>query len=152
MTVTDNVSNETYTATTLSGDLSLSAGTHSLVWDMAEDGLSLQTSNVMFTVSCEKTSARYCVVDLSAGSSASSYPVTYLIEPPSDGFNTDEYKTTKLVLRRIESGIFNMLNYSNVTLTKPFYIGRFEMTQKQYQLVMGRNPSYYKETCVQLIR
>ena len=29
-----------------------------------------------------------------------------------------------------------------VTLTKPFYIGVFEVTQKQYQLVTGNRPSY----------
>ena len=54
VTVTDNVSNETYTASALSGDLGLTAGTHSLVWDMAEDGLSLQSSNTVFTVSCAR--------------------------------------------------------------------------------------------------
>ena len=148
VTLTDNVSNETYTATALSGDMSLSAGTHSLVWDMTEDGLSLQSSNVVFTVLCEKTPALYCVVDLSAGSSASSYPVTYLIEPPSDGFNTDEYKTTKLVLRRLEAGSFimgeNQTNESHrVTLSKPFYCGIFEVTQKQYLLVTGETPSRF---------
>jgi len=29
-----------------------------------------------------------------------------------------------------------------VTLTKPFYLGKFEVTQEQYQQVMGVNPSY----------
>jgi formylglycine-generating enzyme required for sulfatase activity len=31
-----------------------------------------------------------------------------------------------------------------VTLTKPFYLGRFEVTQEQYQQVMGANPSAFK--------
>ena len=31
-----------------------------------------------------------------------------------------------------------------VTLTKPFYVGKFDVTQEQYQQVMGRNPSYFK--------
>ena len=148
VTATDNDANETYTAANLSGDMSLVAGTHSVVWDMEADGLSLKSSNVVFTVSYEKTPALYCVVDLSAGSSASSYPVTYLAEPPSGGFNTDEYKTTKLVLRRIEPGSFIMGDDQSdeshqVTLTKPFYAAIFEMTQKQYQLVTGSNPSKY---------
>ena len=31
-----------------------------------------------------------------------------------------------------------------VTITKPFYIGKYEVTQKQYEAIMGNNPSYYK--------
>ena len=31
-----------------------------------------------------------------------------------------------------------------VTLTKPFWIGKYEVTQKQYQAVMGPNPSKFK--------
>jgi len=31
-----------------------------------------------------------------------------------------------------------------VTLTKPFYFGKFEVTQEQYQQVMARNPSQFK--------
>ena len=30
------------------------------------------------------------------------------------------------------------------TLTKPFYIGKYEVTQAQYQAVMGKNPSNFK--------
>ena len=87
--------------------------------------------------------ASYCVVDLSAGVDASSYPVTYLAEPPSHGFNVDEYKTTKLVLKRIEAGSYKMGGSINVTLTKPFFIGLFEVTQKQWSLVTGDNPSRF---------
>ena len=141
VTATDNIANETYTATALSGDVGLSAGPHSLVWDMARDGLWPRSTNLVFVVSCEKTPAHYCVVDLSAGSNAANYPVAYFAESPSGGFNTDEYKTTKLVLRRLEAGTYKMQNESDVTLTKPFFCGVFEMTQKQYVLVMGMNPS-----------
>lgn len=31
-----------------------------------------------------------------------------------------------------------------VTITKPFYIGVFEITQKQYELITGENPSDFK--------
>ncbi len=34
-----------------------------------------------------------------------------------------------------------------VTLTKPFWIGKFEVTQEQYQRVMGINPSRTKDLC-----
>ena len=90
----------------------------------------------------------YCIIDLSAGPTATNYPVSYLAAEPKGGW-TDEYKTTKLVLRRIEPGTFIMgedqTNESHrVTITKPFYIGVFEVTQKQYELVAGEKPSKHK--------
>lgn len=95
--------------------------------------------------------AKYCVIDLSAGPDAANYPVTYLAAEPRGGFNVDEYKTTKLVLKRIEAGSFikgeDQTDQSHkVTLTKPFYMGLFEVTQKQWALVMGSNPSWGKGT------
>ena len=93
------------------------------------------------------TSPLYCVIDLSEGSSATEYPVSYLANVPEGGW-TDEYKTTKLVLRLVEAGSFIMGSNQNneshrVELTKPFYIGVFEVTQKQYELVSGSNPSRF---------
>ena len=90
----------------------------------------------------------YCIIDLSAGPNATKYPVSYLGAEPKGGW-TDEYKTTKLVLRRIEPGTFvageDQKDESHrVTLTKPFYIGVFEVTQKQYELVTGDNPSAHR--------
>ena len=86
----------------------------------------------------------YCVIDLSGGHGAEKYPVAYMKEPPKDGFNTDEYKTTKLVLRRIEPGKFKMCGLFDVTIATPYYIGVFEVTQRQYELVTGENPSDHK--------
>jgi formylglycine-generating enzyme required for sulfatase activity len=98
----------------------------------------------------------YMVVDLSGGPSASSYPVSYLVDVPPGGW-TDDYKTAKLVLRRISATTpdFTMGSPSGelgripdetqhqVTLTKDFYIGVFEVTQRQWELVMGNKPSYF---------
>jgi len=145
VTAIDKVANTTNIATQLSGDTALTAGTHKFVWDMNAEGLTFKSSNVVFNVACETTPATYCVIDLSAGANATSYPVTYLAEPPSGGFNVDAYKTTKLVLRRLEAGTFIMGDDQNdeshrVTLTKPFFCGLFEVTQKQYELVTGSNP------------
>lgn len=82
----------------------------------------------------------YCVIDVSGGPSAASYPVTYLDTEPVDGWGT-EYKTTKILLRRCEAGKYRMQNNKDVTLTKPFYMGVFTITQKQYLQVMGANPT-----------
>ena len=35
---------------------------------------------------------------------------------------------------------------TKVTITQPFYFGKYEVTQAQWQAVMGSNPSYYKGT------
>ncbi len=54
-----------------------------------------------------KSGDLYLVVDLSGGKEADKYPVTFLAEVPKGGW-TDEFKTEKLVLRRIEPGRFMM--------------------------------------------
>jgi formylglycine-generating enzyme required for sulfatase activity len=99
----------------------------------------------------------YMVIDLSGGPDAGSYPVSYLSAVPSGGW-TDEYKTTKLVMRKIPAGTFTMgattnelgrfdsdhnHNQRTVTLTQDFYIGVFEVTQRQWELVMRNKPSYF---------
>ncbi len=67
----------------------------------------------------------------------------------------DTCRTTELWLRYIPAGTFIMGSPTDelgrfvdevqhkVTLTKPFYIGVFECTQKQWELVMGNRPSYF---------
>ena len=101
------------------------------------------------------TNRLYMVIDFSGGPSAESYPISYLNEVPEGGW-TEEYKTTKMVLSKIEAGKFTMGSPENelerdddevqheVTLTKPFFAGVFEVTQKQYELVTGNDPSQYK--------
>ncbi len=68
----------------------------------------------------------------------------------------DTCRTTELWLRRINPGTFTMGSPYNergrsdgetlheVTLTQMYYIGVFECTQKQWELVMGSNPSKYE--------
>ena len=142
LAATDYMTGSNYVASTtaLSGDMGFGEGTHSLVWDMDKEDLSFKSSNVVFRVSFDTVPALYCVIDLSGGTNASSYPVSYLADVPSGGW-TDEYKTTKLVLRRIEPG---PIPTYDAAITKPFYCGVFEVTQKQYELVTGGNPSDYK--------
>ena len=144
------VGETTYKAETLTGATLCENGAHRVYWNVAKDEIAFGNTNMNVTVTYKYAVPLYCVIDLSGGSSATSYPVTYLDAEPSDGFNTTEYKTTKLVLKRVDAGSFTM-GYSNesdnqphtVKLTKPFYMGLFEVTQKQWELVMGSNPSYF---------
>ncbi|MCL1921077.1 MAG: InlB B-repeat-containing protein [Kiritimatiellaeota bacterium] len=139
-----------------------------ITWDAGKDWPGHYSENVVVEVTADngksgEQTGEYIVINLAGGPSASSYPVTTLSAVPSGGW-TDEYKTTKLVLRKIPKGTFTMgsptselgrsdnwnVGYDDewgweeqhhVTLTQDFYIGIFEMTQKQYELVMGTNPS-----------
>lgn len=133
----DKTTGQVLCAEYLSGDTGTAAGLHRVVWDVGAQGISVNSANVTFTVIyCDEV---YLVVDLSSGANASSYPISYLWSVPSGGW-TDAYKSTKLVLRRLPAGTYKMQKTSNVTLTKPFYIGVFEVTQRQWELVMGSNP------------
>lgn len=129
----DNQSGRTYVCSTLKG-VDLSPGSHVIQWDATADGAKFQSASVIFKLAI---ATQYCVIDLSGGSSAVRYPVMGLTDMPSGGW-TDEYKTTKLVLRRLDAGTFHHDGFNgDTTLTKPFYIGVFEVTQKQWELVMG---------------
>ena len=127
----------------------LTPGTYNWVWDAAADlPKGWKCDRVTVTGMAVEHKYLYMVIDLSSGSNSSSYPVSYLDAVPSGGWS-DTYKTTKLVLRRIEPGTFQMgsplgengrrpdENQHSVTLTKGYYIGVFELTAKQYQLIMG---------------
>jgi formylglycine-generating enzyme required for sulfatase activity len=115
------------------------------------------TSAVPMCYRVVATMGDYLAVDLSGGTNAPSYPVSYyrtLADVP-DGANSDSYKTTNLLLRLIPRGTFTMGSPTNelshisnetqhqVTLSKDFYIGIFEVTQRQWERVMGTWPSYF---------
>ena len=84
----------------------------------------------------EPTKDRYCVIDISGGAKAARYPLSYIDDIPAGGW-TSEHKTGKIVLKRIGAGELMMQNEGKVTISKAFYIGVFEVTQRQYELVMG---------------
>lgn len=125
-----------YTARTFVKQPSYVRGDNTLLWDARADDVVINSSNVVFRLTIETKPAPYCVIDVSGGTLAATYPVSLMRDVPTGGW-TDEYKTKKIVLRRIEPGTFMMNGSYRVTLTKPYYIGVFEVTQKQYELVMG---------------
>ena len=63
---------------------------------------------------------------------------------PSKEEVEDLGKGIKLDLVLIPAGKFKMNNTHEVTLTKPFYMGQYEVTQEQWESVMGDNPSSTK--------
>ena len=43
-----------------------------------------------------------------------------------------------------ELGRYSREKQHQVTLTKDYWLGKFEVTQAQYEAIMGKNPSFYK--------
>jgi formylglycine-generating enzyme required for sulfatase activity len=99
----------------------------------------------------------YMSIDISGGTGATSYAVSCYPSATAvpGGITNDAYKTTNLLMRLIPNGTFTMGSPSGelgrqsnetqraVTLTKDFYMGVFEVTQRQWELVMGNKPSYF---------
>ena len=116
---------------------------------------SVCSNTIGFRVACHPRQNMYVVVDLSGGPNASSYPVRYTDMAPD--LSDDTCRTTELWLRKIPAGTFTMgspadelgryarneMAQHDVTLTQDYYIGVFECTQKQWELVIGGNPSQY---------
>ena len=94
---------------------------------------------------------QYMVVDLDGTAGCCHCGVSYLSVAPEGGWS-DEYKTSKIVLRRVEPGTFDMGDhihggplYKNIRITVPYYIGVFEITQRQWELIQGTRPSFFAE-------
>lgn len=143
--------------TFLQAPLPMTPGSHRITWNANADGVSNRTDRAQFEMTVVHYAEEYMVIDVKEGASATEYHVTYLNgKPGGDGFNQDEYKGDKIVLRRIRPGSYVAGSPSteaqrgageiqhNVMISKPFYIGVFEITQKQYYNVMAADPSAAK--------
>ena len=131
------------------------AGGHKTIWTPDESFYKTCSDDMLVKVEATGKTPTYIVVDLSGGEKATSFAISYLDDVPEGGW-TEEYKTTKLVLRKVKAGKFTMGSPEDelgrdeeevqheVTLTKDYYIGVFETTQKQYELIFGRYPSEHK--------
>ncbi|MCX7001877.1 MAG: formylglycine-generating enzyme family protein [bacterium] len=143
--------------TNFSGDVGagVTAGANKqVVWFAAGDLAAMSTALARVQVTAMEGTNDYCIIDVAGGPNASNYPVSYqATAPPLD----DTHKTSKIVLRKIPAGSFVMGSPAgelgrwsdetqhNVTLTKDFYMGIYEITQAQYSNVMGSNPAYFKQ-------
>lgn len=130
----DQKTQKSYPASTFTKPIDLTEGTHTAIWDMAADH-AVVSEAVAFSLSIQ-TPPLYRVIDVSAGSEATSYPVLELDDVPNGGWS-DDYKTDKIVLRRIEGtgGIY--------------YAGVFQITDAQWDKVMGgtSNSIYPPKNC-----
>ena len=161
--VTPAVTNRAITF--LQAPLPMTPGKHRITWDANADGVTKYVENATFRVKITHYNAAYMVIDVSGGPNASVYPVKFLNAAPVGGFNKDEckgeYKGSNIVMRCIHPGSYMAGSPSSpaeanraeakekqhrVALSQPYYIGIFEITQKQYENVMGasNNKSTYK--------
>ena len=157
-----NLSTLTLNGNSLSFPWATTAGTYRVTWNAAADEPSLNITNARYRVKANM--ARYMV--LSATADRKKINISYLDEPDyKDGETVwkDEYKTTKMALRLIHPhsnvvgaastgeygyGTENATNgewkvQRTVTVTRPYYIGIYEVTREQmYSLGMETSRAY----------
>lgn len=144
-------------------------GAHRVTWDFGKDHPEVALTNVTVKVGVvplADTDPLYLVFDLSEGPTATSYPHRYTTHAPN--LDDDTCRTTELWMRRIPAGQFTMgwsgvsgTTYSpainhlpshQVVLSKPYYIGIFEVTQGQYAQLTGEWPSYFSNVTYRATR
>lgn len=140
------------------GDINrlVSAGTRRIEW-VLPSGLTrktLRNAEAVLTAWSTNAPPKYLVVDLIASNTAYYASAEAL---PAGGLTNDLYRTSKMVFVRIPAGgrTFSMGSPAavhgslgtevghEVTLTQDYWMGVFELTQKQYENVMGDNPSVW---------
>jgi len=123
-----------------------------VTWDFGRDYPNVKLEGLVFTVSVAPLAATeqplYMVVDLSAGATAASWPVRYTSVGPAhvQGARDEACQTTELWLRRINPPKTAVLHGASlatsssayyVKQTKDYYMGIFELTEKQYERITG---------------
>ena len=158
VTAYDGSKKLTLPAESLAGDLSdVSHGVHRITWDPTVTAYTNSRVLTQFNVTLTQSPVpTYMIVDLTSGETTYQYCGTNLWADVTN----EVYKTDKLVLRRVPAGTFTMGSPAaelgrnpyymeretshGVTFSKGFYIGVFEVTQKQWQNIMGgSSPAYF---------
>ena len=157
----------------LSGGLNgVSNGVQRIVWNplkSAYTNQALMRFNVDLTVT---NTPLYLIVDLTKTNTTDQIVYVYEADLTSGAYGTVEtnpipgvtslvwtgvtndtaFKTDLLVMRRVPAGAYMMGSTIPVTLTKPFYVGVFEVTQRQWERVMGNRPSGYSNPDFYMMR
>ena len=171
MTAHDGSTELTLPAESISGDLyGVPHGVHRIIWDPTTTAYTNDQVLTQFNVTLVSTPVPlYMIVDLTKTNGATDQiqyvyeadlragtwgswvedPVTNKGTPVKSvvwtGVTTNDiYKTDKLVLRRVPAGSYGMGNNAGIptTLTKDFYAGVFEVTQRQWQRMTKIRPSW----------
>ena len=138
------------------------AGTYRVTWNAGVDAPSVKVSNARYRVKVNM--ARYMVLTGDRSSGAAKVTISYLEKPdykPGENVWKDEYKTSKLALRLIQphanvvGAASGEVGYADdctngewkvqrtVKVTRPYYIGIFEVTREQsYMLGMEMDRAY----------
>ena len=153
------VTGKTLPASTYVSEPMAKAGSNRVTWDFGADYPGFKSNDMKFGVSVacytESSTPLYMVIDLSGGPDAAKYPVRYTMNAPEhiQGATGEKCQTTELWLRRVRrpsgSVVFGN-SYKDDwngsfygTMSRDYWLGVFEVTQKQFELVMGNNPSYF---------
>ena len=118
------------------------SGIRKFVWNAAQDYPTFNSSSFTVKAELSKGVMKYRVIDLATNE-------IWGTESEPD-LTDDACRTTQLWMRRIPAGTFMMGSPENedyrqvdyeqlhqVTLSQGFYIGIFELTQKQFKLIAG---------------
>jgi formylglycine-generating enzyme required for sulfatase activity len=149
--------------TDLSGDVCrvVAAGERAIVWDTGLDWPENLTAAARPRVTAWPTNnpPDVIVFDVTAGASTNFYPVSFypsLEALPYGGVQNHLYKCNFIVLRRIPRGTFGMgwlnVGLREMSFSRDFYIGVYEITQGQWYNVRGSSPSTYTEQSTRMVR
>ena len=135
---------------------SANTGTHTVTWTLPAGVKSTDcTMSAAVYASDTPSGDDYMIIDLTKTSDNITYEGLLATQDASNArYNVAAYKTDKLVLRKVPAGgtyptgdstNYNKSNSATTwTTDRDYYIGVFPVTQYQYNLVYGSNPSQKK--------
>ena len=163
LTASSSGGTKTYCASTYRTEPVGATGENRITWDFGADFPDVRATDMQVSVTATPitpTTEIYCVIDLSAGPTATKYPVRYTLTGPAHvpGASGEKCQTTEMWLKRVQKGAFNFGSSENqnglyrAKFTKDFYMGLFECTQQQWALVTGNWPSSFTNAATRASR